>query len=122
MNKIIIVLLFVLSHFLNAQTTDYNTQKGFVAEGYDVVSYFENSVNKGSSAYATTFDGAKFRFSSQENLETFITNPTKYVPQYGGYCAYAVAVQANKVAVDPETFEIRNGKLFLFYNSWETIH
>ena len=41
-----------------------------------------------------------------------------YIPQYGGYCAYAVAESSKKVNIDPETFEIRDGKLYLFYNSW----
>ena len=43
-----------------------------------------------------------------------------YVPQYGGYCAYAIADKGKKVSIDPETFEIRDGKLYLFYNAWGT--
>jgi len=51
-------------------------------------------------------------------LDKFKGNPKKYVPQYGGYCAYAMATANKKADSDPETFEIRDGKLYLFYNSW----
>jgi YHS domain-containing protein len=108
--------------FLTISTTflgqDYNTKKGFVAEGYDVVSYFGNKAKKGDKSFTTTYDGVKFKFSSKENLETFKKEPKKYVPAYGGYCAYAIGAKAEKVSIDPETFEIRDGKLYLFYNSW----
>jgi len=103
---------------LTAQETDYNTKKGFIAEGYDVVAYFNNKAEKGSSKYVHTYDKVKYKFASQKNLDAFKNDPTKYVPQYGGYCAYAVGAKAEKVSIDPETFEIRDGKLYLFYNSW----
>jgi len=61
-----------------------------------------------------------FKFASQENLNTFKENPDKFLPQYGGYCAYAIALKSKKVGINPETFEIRDGKLYLFYNSWGT--
>ena len=40
------------------------------------------------------------------------------MPEYGGYCAYAVGLKSEKVDINPETFEIRDGKLYLFYDSW----
>jgi len=101
-----------------AQSIDYNTKKGFVAEGYDVVAYFDNQAIEGKKEFATTYDDVNFKFSSEKNRNTFINNPEKYIPQYGGYCAYAVAVNAKKVNINPKTFEIRDGKLYLFYNSW----
>ncbi|WP_456440236.1 YHS domain-containing (seleno)protein [Psychroserpens sp.] len=103
-----------------SQTVDYNIQKGFVAEGYDVVSYFENTAIEGKKEFKTTYENATYKFSSEDNLNTFINNPKKYIPQYGGYCAYAIAEKSKKVKIDPETFEIRDGKLYLFYNSWGT--
>ncbi|MGB3607895.1 MAG: YHS domain-containing (seleno)protein [Psychroserpens sp.] len=101
-----------------AQSVDYNTKKGFVAKGYDVVAYFDNEAVEGENKFTATHDGVQFKFASEENLKTFESNPDKYVPQYGGYCAYAIAESSKKVDVDPETFEIRDGKLYLFYNSW----
>lgn len=119
MKKIVtVVVSMVFAYSVNAQTIDYNLQKGYIAEGYDVVSYFKNSAKEGSKKNEATYDGVKYKFSSQENLATFNANPTKYVPQYGGYCAYALGARDKKVSIDPETFEIRDGKLYLFYNSW----
>jgi YHS domain-containing protein len=116
--KIFITLYFIALTSAFSQTTDYNTKKGFVAEGYDVVAYFNDDAIEGSKLYTTTFDGVKYKFSSQQNLDKFTKEPKKYIPQYGGYCAYAVAVNSKKVGIDPETYEIRDGKLYLFYNSW----
>ena len=99
---------------------DYNLKKGFIAEGYDVVSYFNTKPEKGDHQFTTTFDGVKFKFSSKENLEIFKKNPKKYIPAYGGYCAYAIGAKGTKVAIDPKTFEIREGKIYLFYNAWGT--
>ena len=116
MKYLIYIFFFVI--FITQAQTDYNTKKGFLAEGYDVVSYFDNKAEKGNKKYTTTFDGTRFKFTSQTHLDTFKANPKQYIPRYGGYCAYAVAEKAKKVSVDPETFEIRDGKLYLFYNSW----
>ena len=118
MKKFVFVLFVVLGFSLSAQTTDHNTEKGFIAKGYDVVAYFSNIDKEGNNKYVTTHDGVKYKFSSQKNLETFNANPEKYTPQYGGYCAYALGSKGEKVDVDPETYEIRDGKLYLFYNSW----
>lgn len=120
MKKTLIVLFVVLGYSVNAQTIDYNTKRGVAVEGYDVVSYFSNTAKEGHNKYVATHDRVKYTFSSQENLDIFNADPTKYTPQYGGYCAYAIGAKGKKASVDPETFEIRNGKLYLFYNSWGT--
>jgi YHS domain-containing protein len=118
MKYFITILLFSISTTFFSQ--NYNTKQGFVAEGYDVVSYFNNKAEKGNKEFTTEFDGAKFRFSSKENLDLFKKYPKKYVPQYGGYCAYAIGLKGEKVDINPKTFEIRDGKLYLFYDSWGT--
>lgn len=119
MQNIICIFLFItISSF--SQNIDYNIKKGYVANGYDVVSYFENNATEGNKDYTTKFDGVYYKFSSQKNLATFKNNPKKYIPQYGGYCAYAVAIKSKKVSINPKTFEIINGKLYLFYNAWGT--
>lgn len=99
------------------QSTDFNTKKGYVANGYDVVSYFGGLAQEGKKEFVSERDGVKFKFATQENLDRFNASPEKYIPKYGGYCAYAVAVVGKKVPVNPETFEIRDGALYLFYNS-----
>ena len=116
--KYFIILYFTVVSSAFSQTIDYNTKKGFAVKGYDVVAYFNNEAVEGAAAFTTTFDNVKYKFSSQKNLDTFLKNPKAFIPQYGGYCAYAVAINSKKVDVDPKTFEIRDGKLYLFYNSW----
>ena len=101
-----------------AQQIDYSLERGYMVEGNDITEYFNNKVVEGNKNYTATHDGAKFKFASQANLDKFKANPGKYLPQYGGYCAYALATSSKKVDPDVETFEIRNGKLYLFYNSW----
>ncbi len=115
----ILTLLFIgVSLAVSAQQFDYNEQKGFIAGGYDVVAYFSNKALKGSSKFEYHYKGANYRFSSQDHLNSFKANPDRYVPQYGGWCAYAMADKGEKVSVNPKTFEIRGGKLFLFYDAF----
>jgi len=118
--KNLLFFLFIGFHVGFAQSIDYNTKKGYVAEGFDVVAYFENKAVEGSKTYTATYDGVKYKFASQEHLDAFQQHPEKYIPQYGGYCAYAMGESGKKVNINPETFEIRDGKLFLFYNAWGT--
>ena len=115
---LVIFILGIYSSF--AKQIDYNTKKGFVANGYDVVAYFNNEAIEGDKKFKTTFDNVNYKFVSQENLTAFNANPEMYLPQYGGYCAYAIADKGKKVGINPETFEIRDGKLYLFYNAWGT--
>lgn len=109
-------ILFALTAFAQSNNTD----GGFAAKGYDVVAYFSNKVVKGNSDYQTKHGGAAYKFSTQENKELFIKNPEKYAPQYGGWCAYAMGTKGTKVDINPETYEIRDGKLYLFYNRFFT--
>mgnify|MGYP003634048803 CR=1 FL=1 len=116
-----LILFFLLTSSLTfSQTTDYNTKKGFVANGYDVVAYFNNEALEGNKTFTAKHDSVQYKFVSQENLNTFKENPEKFTPQYGGYCAYAIASKASKVSINPKTFEIKNNKLYLFYNAWGT--
>jgi YHS domain-containing protein len=103
-----------------SQELDYNSQSGYVAEGYDVVEYFNNKAVEGKDNYASTYEGAKYKFANPGNLAKFKSAPEKYIPQYGGWCAYAMGNSAEKVTINPTTFEIRDGKLYLFYNAFFT--
>lgn len=120
MKKLVFLALCLLPYLVIAQTIDYNQEKGFVANGYDVVSYFEDKAEKGKKSLTFSYDNAKFRFSSQSNLDEFKASPEKYIPQFGSWCAYAMAKTGEKVTVNPETYEIRAGKLYLFYNAYFT--
>lgn len=118
LKPILTLVLLISSLSVFSQKTNYNLEDDFIAEGFDVVSYFDQTPKEGLDDYVFTYDGAKFKFSSLSNLEKFKTNPVKYIPQYGGWCAYAMSTKGEKVNMDPETYEIRNGKLFLFYNAF----
>jgi YHS domain-containing protein len=90
-----------------------NTEHGLAVKGYDPVSYFTTGKpTPGLAQFSTIYKGATYRFSSAENRDRFIATPEKFVPQYGGYCAYAVSL--NKIAdIEPDEWAIVNDKLYL---------
>lgn len=120
MKKILLVLFLTMGTLTYAQSIDYNTKKGYAANGYDVVAYFDGKPMEGQKEFATEYDGVKYKFANEANMKKFKASPNSYLPEYGGYCAYAVAVSGKKVNINPKTFEIRDGKLYLFYNSGNT--
>jgi YHS domain-containing protein len=97
----------------------FNLDDNVAVSGYDPVAYFKsNKAIKGNKNLAVYNQGIVYYFSSVENKEEFKKNPSKYEPQFGGWCAYAMGAKGEKVSVDPETFKILDGKLYLFYNSF----
>ncbi|MEQ8518551.1 MAG: YHS domain-containing (seleno)protein [Cytophagales bacterium] len=95
----------------------YYSKNGIVIEGYDPVSYFNNDEPLvGSKKFRASFQGQIFLFANIENRDLFNSNPEKYIPKYGGWCAYAMGVDGSRVKIDPKTFKIVNGELYLFYN------
>lgn len=121
---ILILLLFFLPMTSLAQQDktkkEYNLSGPSLAiEGFDPVAYFTQSkAVKGIAANAVVYDGVTYHFSSLQNKETFKAAPARYEPQYGGWCAYAMGKNGEKVEIDPETFKILDGKLYLFYNKY----
>jgi YHS domain-containing protein len=97
-----------------------NTDKGGVAlSQYDAVSYFKpGGPKKGSPRYQATHDGATYLFENEENKQAFLKAPKTYAPQFGGWCAYAVATSKSKVEIDPESYLIQDGRLLLFYKGF----
>lgn len=99
--------------------SNYNLEKKVAIQGYDPVAYFvQKKAVKGKSTLASTYDGVVYYFSSQANKDLFLKNPSSYEPQYGGWCAFAMGDYGEKVEVNPETFKIIDGKLYLFYNAF----
>jgi YHS domain-containing protein len=117
---IMAIVVIITVNQVNAQSVNTDENK-LANKGYDVVNYFTtNSAKRGSVEFSTTNNGATYYFVNTENLNAFKANPIKYLPQYDGYCAFAVAKMNKKVPVNPETFRIDDGKLYLFYNDfWE---
>jgi YHS domain-containing protein len=121
--KIYLLLLFmIVGGYCFSQSEDvriksFNLSDGIAIRGYDPVAYFtQNKAVKGNRDLVSTYRGVRYFFSSKADQEFFNLNPSKYEPQYGGWCAYAMGNDGSKVDIDPSTFKILDGKLFLFYN------
>lgn len=97
----------------------YNTEKSLAIAGYDPVCYFtEGKARKGQKQFSYQYGNVIYFFSDRRNLELFKSSPDKYEPQFGGWCAYAMGNTGEKVEVDPKTFKIIGGKLYLFYHTF----
>jgi YHS domain-containing protein len=112
------IRLFLLSVILllavpaSAFAQDYTRNTPGLA-GYDPVAYFtDGKPLRGSGNHVTIQDGVTYAFTTEEHKKMFEANPQKYLPAYGGYCAYGVAV-GKKFVVDPEAWKIVDGKLYL---------
>ena len=124
MNKILFAIAATLITSVSiaqvaTRTKHFNLEKGLALQGYDPVAYFiSNKAKKGNQQFSSIVDGITYFFSSASNRDLFNKNPKAYEPQYGGWCAYAMGATNEKVEIDPETFKIKDGKLFVFYHSW----
>ena len=122
------IILFLISSVLcistlqaqqNLRIKQFNLEKGLAIQGYDPMAYFiQKKALLGNKNIAATVEGVTYYFSSQKNKDLFLINPKQFEPQYGGWCAYAMGAVNEKVEIDPETFKVINGKLYLFYHSW----
>lgn len=111
---ILLSFLMIANYSISAQNTKYSSGDDEVAfDGNDLIAYHDNKVVLGSEDYELEYDGLKLRFSSEENLWTFKSNPQKYLPAYNGWCATAVA---NGKLYKPnfEHFKVQDGKLLFF--------
>ena len=107
---VMVVLAAAVATPAFAQDTTHNTP-GLV--GYDPVAYFtDGKPMKGSGYHVTVHEGVTYAFTSKEHQKMFEANPQKYLPAYGGYCAYGVAV-GKKFVIDPEAWKIVDGVLYL---------
>src|SRR2546428_4990903 len=106
---VLVLLLTVVTG--PAYAVDYtNNTPGLV--GYDPVAYFtDGKPVRGSGYHVTVHDGVTYVFTTEEHKKMFEANPQKYLPAYGGYCAYGVAV-GEKFVLDPEAGKIVDGVLY----------
>lgn len=124
MKRLPLLVLLVSSQFMfsAAALAEDPVYTGFFSNkavsGYDTVAYFtQGEPVEGNKSYQTRYMGADWFFASQKNLDTFLANPTAYAPQYGGYCAWAVAAENDFAPGDPEYWSIVDGKLYLNYDA-----
>ena len=115
MKSFLVWLLFMSSSVFAGGIANLNKQ-GVILDGFDVVSYFKGSTPvKGLPNLQLKHNDAIYLFASEENKQEFQKDPKKYEPQFGGWCAYAVADSKSKVDIDPKSFVIQDGRLLLFY-------
>ncbi|CAD0183617.1 YHS domain protein [Ruegeria sp. THAF57] len=89
---------------------------GAVMAGYDAVSYFtEDTPRLGLPEFSVKWKGAEWHFASAENRDAFEMNPRAYAPQFGGYCAYAMAM-GELVSTDPKLWTVIDGRLYLTHS------
>ncbi|CAI2765538.1 YHS domain-containing (seleno)protein [Flavobacterium collinsii] len=124
MKKLLFFVLILISGLSFAQNdakriSQYNLENKVAIKGYDPVGYFnQGKAIKGKNELSASYQGVTYKFFSNENKQEFLKNPSKYEPQYGGWCAYALGSSGEKVDINPETFKIIDGKLYLFYNAF----
>lgn len=121
--SILFVLLWGSASCLYAQADalrkkHFNVKNNIAMEGYDPVSYFNGKPLEGKSSFSYTHKEVTYLFSSSGNLNKFKAEPDKFEPAYGGWCAFAMGDTGDKVKIDPETYKIVGGRLYLFYNFW----
>ena len=112
-----LIALMAIPNTLLAETpAGLNLDKGLAIEGYDLVAYFtQGAALEGSENITTLHDGATYQFSSADNRDSFLASPESYLPAYGGWCAWAMS-DGELVDADPESFLMRDGRLFLFFD------
>lgn len=111
--------LFSQDAIADKRQKQFNITDGVAIDGYDPVSYFaDGKAVKGNKQFIAKASGILYYFSSEKNKSAFLKDYKKYEPQYGGWCAYAMGSSGEKVEIDPETFKIIDGKLYLFYNAY----
>ncbi len=102
---------------MSNESAHANIKKGIGISGYDLVAYFiDDKAIKGNKKITAIHKGITYYFSSGDHKKLFLENTEQYIPAYGGWCAYAMGLDGSKVKIDPKTFKIVDGKLYLFYN------
>jgi YHS domain-containing protein len=95
---------------------EYFERDGVAIYGYDPIAYFSDMKPvKGSAEFRAEYQSSTFHFSTVANRDSFIANPDKFAPQYGGYCAFGMA-KGYKAAIDPAAFTVVGDKLYLNYS------
>jgi len=122
-SAVLLCSLFTMT--ASAQSAEFRKKQfnldrsGVAIQGYDPVAYFTSGkAVEGKKEISLEYQGVTYQFASASDRDAFKANPGKYEPQYGGWCAYAMGSSGDKVSVDPETFKIVDGRLYLFYNKF----
>ncbi len=124
MRKLFAALAFALTAFVAAPAAfadqapvHTGVLSNVAVGGYDPVAYFtDGRPVRGNAQFRTTYQNYEYRFATAEHLAAFRANPARYLPQYGGYCAWAVA-QGYTAPGNPQNWRVVDGKLYLNYDT-----
>ncbi|MFK5879185.1 MAG: YHS domain-containing (seleno)protein [Flavobacteriaceae bacterium] len=114
------IFIFTFNSFTQNSSNLNLDKKKLAVDGYDLVTYFDNNPQEGNQSIKYFYENAHYYFVNKKNRELFKKSPSKYLPQYGGWCAYAMGDSGEQVEIDPETYKIIDDKLYLFYNKYFT--
>lgn len=124
MKNLVTIMLIVavgattITHGQNKKANNIDDSK-IALQGYSPVSYLDLGLaQRGSKQYKSVYEGISYYMTSAEQKTAFEKNPEKYMPQYGGFCAFGIYAGA-KFRVDPNKFLVSNGKYYLFLNDLE---
>jgi YHS domain-containing protein len=121
LNLILVLFTFLAGSALSAQDKmAHNIDNSNIAlQGYSPVSYLDLGLaQRGNKNFKSDYGKVTYYFTSTEQKATFDKNPNKYLPQFGGYCAFGIYAGA-KFRVDPNKFMVNDGKYYLFLNNVE---
>ena len=115
LKSIAVIALLSVSAFAGELVNVSGASQAAVS-GYDTVAFFTDAKPVNGSPFITAdHKGATYYFASEEHKTLFTENPDKYVPQFGGFCAFGVSI--NKVLpVDISTWQVRHGRLYFNLN------
>lgn len=115
-----ITLCQIMLWSVNVHAGQFFERNNLAIDGYDPIAYFtEMKPLKGSPEFHSDFEGSTFQFVSAAHRDAFAADPSKYAPQYGGFCAFGMA-KGYKATIDPAAFTVVRDKLYLNYS--ETVH
>jgi YHS domain-containing protein len=92
------------------------TERGAAVGGYDLTTYFAGTPVRGNAQFAASHNGVTYHFANAQNRDAFRANPTRYLPQFGGYCAWAIS-QGYTAPGRPQFYRVVDGKLYLNFNA-----
>lgn len=121
MKYLITPILFIIFFTQNGCASDTGQSHlniddaNLALQGYDPVSYHSGTVKKGLRQFSLSYEAAVYHFANGENLARFQKQPTRFLPAFGGWCAWAM-LDGEKVPIDPKTYKIIDGTTYLYYN------
>ena len=121
--KFLSIILFAMTlsiaSFAQDNMANNIDNSNIALQGYSPVSYADLGLaQRGLKEFKSTHEGVVYYFTSKEQKSSFDNNPSKYLPQYGGFCAFGIYAGA-KFRVDPTKFISKDGKYYLFLNNIE---